>query len=61
MTLGLDDEKKSFLIKSALKNAGEYIENSGVEAPVHYYHINNGNVNLEPMLRESLMQIQSER
>lgn len=61
MTLGLDDEKKSFLIKSALKNAGEYIENSGVKAPVHYYHINNGNVNLEPMLRESLMQIQSER
>ncbi|ELB2879571.1 hypothetical protein QNE31_002742 [Vibrio parahaemolyticus] len=61
MALDLDDEKKNVLIMSAFKNAGDYIENCGVKAPIHYYHINNGNMNLEPMLRESLMQIHLER
>ncbi|WP_031382214.1 hypothetical protein [Vibrio parahaemolyticus] len=56
-----ESEEQNLLIKETLKSASSYIEQYGVKGKVHYYHINNGNVNIEPMLRSSIREIQSER
>ncbi|TOZ82411.1 hypothetical protein [Vibrio parahaemolyticus] len=60
-TLELLDEDKNKLFKESLNSAKEYIDRNGVKSPVHYYHINNGAMNVEPMLKNSIEQIQLER
>lgn len=43
------------MIKTVHRNAVEWIENNSFSEPIHLYIINCGNVNLEPMLFDSLM------
>ncbi len=60
-TLELLDEDKNKLFKESLISAKDYIDRNGVKAPVHYYHVNNGAMNVEPMFKSSVEQIQLER
>lgn len=59
--LELLDEDKNKLFKESLISAKDYIARNGVKAPVHYYHVNNGSMNVEPMFKSSVEQIQLER
>ncbi|MEZ9293640.1 hypothetical protein [Vibrio parahaemolyticus] len=59
--LVMESEAQNLLIKETLKSASSYIKQYGAKGKVHYYHINSGKVNVEPMLRSSIKEIQAER
>ncbi|EJL6794173.1 hypothetical protein RV040_004949 [Vibrio alginolyticus] len=57
----LEEEQRDSLFEQAHLNAAQFISENGKQAPVHYYHIQNGTLNLEPLLKESIEQIQREK
>ncbi|EJB5293958.1 hypothetical protein G6329_17335 [Vibrio cholerae] len=60
-TESLTLEQRDRLFRHANVIAARFIDENGKLAPVHYYHVQSESINIQPMLRESLEQIQCEK
>ncbi|EGR2779635.1 hypothetical protein [Vibrio parahaemolyticus] len=56
-TLAVTTQERDSLFRLANQYAMDFVKENGKRASIHYYHIENGSLNIKPMLVDSIEQI----